>query len=582
MAKNYNVNIVGGLRFRILEPLSLNINYGVDYGSGNSNNAGDNLVSTSSYANSSTSTNLTLQNTNTLNYRQLFNDVHNVDLTAVAEFQKWQGEGFNAGISDLIYPDFKWYNLGLGKAQQPGAWVSSTGMASVFARANYSYDERYMISATIRRDASSVFRNEYKASYFPSLSLGWALGNEEFIKKMDLFDELKVRASWGLTGNQGIGAYSTFATYKSEQATLDHQSSTPGIVIDRAENPNLKWETTEQQNIGLDFRLKPLSIYGTVDYFVKNTRDLLFWVGLPSYTGGGSVFKNIGEIQNKGWEITLGATPVNTKDFSWTTDFNYSAINNKIIKLTDEDRMFYDTNVGWGMTESSEFVLETGKPMAGMWGIKYLGTWKPSEAAEAAKFGAVPGDSKYEDVDKNNIIDEKDYQVIGYGLPKYTMGWNNTLNYKGIELNILLQGVFGFDKMNLMHAASMINSGDIRYATMRDILDRYVPGVNETSEIPAFSKTNKHIVQSSRFVSKGDFLRVKNVSLGYTIPKHVLNNVTALKLTISATNVYTFTGYNGMDPETSNIGAGTDAGQSIDYGGYPIPRVFTFGAVLTF
>lgn len=583
LQKNYNVNIVGGLRYRIIEPLTFNVQYGINYGTSNYNNAGDKYVSGSGFAGRSTNTDLSLQNTNTLTYRQVFNDVHNLDLTGVAEFHKWTGEGFSAGISDPVYPSFLWHNLSFGQPNQPGASHTSSGMFSLFARANYSFAERYIVSATIRRDASSVFRNDYKAGYFPSMSLGWALQNEEFIKKMNFFDELKLRLSWGLTGNQAIGSYSTFSTYASVQATLNSQTGTPGIVIDRAENPNLKWETTEQKNIGLDFRLKPLSLYGTVDYYIKNTRDLLFWVGLPTYTGGGAVMKNIGEIQNKGWEITLGATPVALRDFSWNTELNFSSVENKIVKLTDEeDRLFHDTNVGWGLTPSSEFVLEVGKPMAGMWGMKYLGTWKPSEATEAAKYGAVPGDSKYEDVDKNYVIDDNDYQVIGYGLPKYTMGWNNTLNYKGLELNLLLQGVFGFDKMNLMQSAGLTSFGDIRFPTLAEILDRYVPGKNETSDIPAFSPTNKHFSQSSRFVSKGDFVRIKNLSLGYTIPKKVLNNIATMKVSASVTNLYTFTGYTGLDPEVSNIGSGSDAGQSIDYGGYPIPRTFTFGLTLTF
>lgn len=584
LQKNYNVNIIGGLRYRIIAPLTLNVQYGINYGTSNYNSATDTYVSnTGGHAGSSTSTNITLQNTNTLTYRQIFDNVHSLDLTGVAEFQKWTGEGFNAGITEPVYPSFLWHNLSFGKPDQPGAWTSQSGMYSLFARANYAYDERYMISATIRRDASSVFRNDYKASYFPSLSLGWALQNEEFIKKMNFFDELKLRLSWGLTGNQAVGSYSTYSTYSSVQATLNHETGTPGIVINRAENPNLKWETTEQKNIGLDFRLKPLSLYGTVDYFIKNTHDLLFWVGLPTYTGGGSVLKNIGEIQNKGWEVTLGATLVDAQNFSWTSEVNYSSVENKILKLTDEeDRLFHDPNVGWGLTPSSEFVLEVGKPMAGMWGVNYLGTWKPSEATEAAKYGAVPGDSRYEDINNDFVIDDEDYQVIGYGLPKYTMGWNNTFNYKGIELNVLLQGVFGYDKMNLMQAAALTSFGDIRFPTMADILDRYIPGQNETSDIPAFSRTNRHFSQSSRFVSKGDFLRIKNLSLGYTIPKKVLNDVATLKLSASLTNVYTFTSYSGLDPEISNIGAGSDAGQSIDYGGYPIPRTFTFGLTLTF
>lgn len=584
VGKNYNANIIGGLRYRITEPLTLSIQYGADYGTSNFNDFGDVTVSSEGgYAGKSTSTSLTLQNTNTINYHKLFNSAHDLDLTGVLELQKWQGEGFNAGISGLIYPAFMWNNLAFGTPSQPGSWTSSTALMSLFARANYSYLEKYMISATVRRDASSVFRGKNKASIFPSLSVGWNIAKESFMDNSKLFNILKLRGSWGLTGNQAIGPYTTYSTYGGEQATFNTGAGVPAIVIANSGNPDLKWETTEQINGGLDFGLVPLAIHGSIDYFVKNTRDLLFWVGLPDYTGGGSVLRNVGQVQNKGWEFTLGATPVNNKLMYWKTDVNYSIINNKIVKLTDDqNKIFHDPNVGWGMTEASEFLLEVGKPMAGLWGVNYLGTWKPNEAAEAAKFGAKPGDSRYEDLNGDNKIDENDFKVIGYGLPKYTLGWNNTFNVKGVELNVLIQGVYGFDKMNILYGGAMINSGDLRYATMNDIKNRYIPGQNETSDIPAFSTTNKHFLQSSRFVYRGDFTRIKNIGLAYTIAKEKLSNIASVRLSFAVTNAFTFTKYNGMDPETSNIGSGSDAGQSIDFGGYPIPRIYTVGVNINF
>lgn len=581
--KNYNANLIGGLRYRIIDPLSLSVQYGVDYGTSNFNDFGGLTVSPEGgYAGKSTSNSITLQNTNTINYKKLFNNLHDVDLTGVVEFQKWTGEGFNAGISNLIYPDFRWNNLAFGKPSQPGSWASSTALFSMFARAGYAYAEKYLISATIRRDASSVFRGKNKTGYFPSVSLGWNVAKEAFLQNSSL-NNLKLRGSWGLSGNQAIGAYTTYSTYGGEQATFNNASGVPAVVIANSGNPDLRWETTEQINGGLDFGFTPLSIHGSADYFVKNTHDLLFWVDLPDYTGGGSVLKNVGEVQNKGWEFSLGATPVNNAYISWKTDFNYSVVKNKIIKLTDDqDKMFHDPNVGWGMTEANEFLLEVGKPMAGLWGVNYLGTWKKSQETDAAKFGAKPGDSRYEDLNGDNVIDEKDYKVIGYGLPKYTMGWNNTVSFKGFELNLLLQGVYGFDKMNILYGGAMINSGDFRYATLNDIKDRYIPGQNENSDIPAFSITNKHFLQSSRFVYKGDFTRIKNLSLAYMVPKSKLRDLASVRISLAVTNLYTFTKYNGMDPETSNIGSGSDAGQSIDFGGYPIPRVYTLGLNLNF
>jgi TonB-linked SusC/RagA family outer membrane protein len=579
----YNANINGGLKYDILQDLSLNIGYGVGYTTSEYDDFGDlNVSPEGGYTGRNTGTYLNLQNTNTLDYKHTFNDVHSLDITAVFEVQKDKWSGFNVGITNLIYPVFTWNNLGLGTANQPGSGTTQSALVSFFGRISYAYKDKYLFSGTMRRDASSIFRGENKVGYFPSVSLGWVLSKEKFIQDLNLFDELKLRASWGLTGNQAAGAYSTYSTYSSISATYNNNSNVPGIVIDRSGNPDLKWETTGQKDIGLNIRFHALGLHGSADYFIKDTRDLLFWVGLPMYTGGKSVEKNIGEVTNKGVEISIGATPVNSTNFSWNTNINYSVVHNKIIKLTGEGDLFYDPNIGWGMTSFPEFVLRTGEPMASFWGYKYLGTWKQGDKAEAAEFGNVPGDSRYADLNGDHVIDTKDLTIIGQGLPKYTAGWDNTLAYKGIELNIFLQGVFGFDKLNYLYGAAMSNSGDFRQAMLSDIKKRYIPGVNETSDIPAFSKTNNTYIQSSRFVYDASFIRVKNISLSYTLPKSFIKNIAEIKFFASVMNLYTFTSYPGMDPEATNDGSGSDAGQSIDYGAYPIPRTYTAGITLNF
>ncbi len=582
-ASNYNANIMGGLLYKIIPDLSFNVQYGVNYSTSEYKNFGDlNVSPEGGYTTRNTGTSIGLQNTNTLNYKHTFNGDHHLDVTAVLEVQKNTWEGFNVGINHLIYPSFMWNNLALGTAQQPGSGISESAMVSLFGRVSYAYKDKYLFSGTIRRDAASVFRDNNKVGYFPSLSLGWVISNEQFMKDLNAFKLLKLRGSWGLTGNQAVGAYSTYATYKSATATYSNNSNVPAIEIDRSENKDLKWETTEQKDLGLDMQFNPIGLHASVDYFVKDTRDLLFWVGLPMFSGGGGIEKNIGEVTNKGWELSLGATPVSSHNFSWNTEFNYSVVNNKIVKLTGEGDIFDDPDIGWGMTSLPEFVLREGESMGAFWGYQYLGTWKPKDQAEAAKYGAVPGDSRYADLNGDNTIGKGDYTIIGHGLPKYTAGWNNTFTYKGIELNIFIQGVFGFDKLNFLYGAAMANGGDFRQAMLTDIKNRYIPGVNETSDIPAFSGTNLNFIQSSRFVSKGDFIRFKNVSLAYTLPKTVLRNIASVKLFASAMNLFTITHYKGMDPEAANTGSGSDAAQNIDYGAYPVPRTFTAGITLTF
>lgn len=590
---NYNANITGGLLYKIVNGLTFNVQYGIDYSTGEYKYFGDRYVSENVYGGRSTGTSLTLQNINTLNYKTTFKGVHNLDLTGVLELQKEKYSGFNIDIMNLVYPNFKWDNLTLADFSRAGAGYNSASLFSLFGRASYNYDERYLFTGTIRRDGSSRFRGNNKFSYFPSLAVGWVISKEKFMADQNLFNLLKLTASWGLTGNQAIGSYSTLSTYSALTTTLSPSTVVPAILIDRAANPDLKWETTEQKNLALEMGLLKSRLKARVDYFTKDTRDLLFWVGLPAYSGGGAIMRNVGNVQNKGWEFEIGGSPILNDNFSWNSSFNYSVVDNKIRTLADgKTEQTWDSDIGAGASVYPEFLLRVGQPMAAMYGLNYLGTWKPKDAAEAAKFNEKPGDSRYQDLNGDNVIDANDLTIIGYGLPKRTLGWNNTFTYKGLELNILLQGVYGFDKLNFIYAMGMTAYGDFRQPTLADIKNRYVPGVNETSDIPAFSTTNKNYVQSSRFISKGDFTRIKNVSLMYTLPKKLVKNIAAIRFFVGVTNLYTFTKYNGMDPEASNTSSSSDIGngnsrsgdpaQSFDYGGYPIPRTYTGGLTLTF
>ena len=580
---NYSINVAGGLIYKIIEPLTLNVQYGVNFDNGQFKSFGTEYVSPKSYATRSFSNTLNLQNINTLTYKKIFNEIHNLELTGVLELQKDKWEGFDANVQDLIYPKFMWNNLSLATSTGIHSGVNEASLFSLFGRINYSLMDRYLLSATIRRDGSSKFRGNNKYSYFPSASLGWIISREKFMENQKLFKELKLRGSWGLTGNQAVGPYSTMATYANVNMTYNTTSYVPGIMIDMAENPDLKWETTEQKNLGLDLQLHKAGMFANLDYFVKDTRDLLLWSGLPAFVGGGGIMLNIGNVRNTGWEITLGATPVSTNNFTWTTSLNGSMVKNKIIKLSQGGGDDWSMNSGvtwdWG---TPDFRLKAGQSMGAINGLKYLGTWKKGQEADAAVYGAKPGDSRYEDINGDHVINASDFQIIGNGLPKFTGGWNNTFSYKGLDLNIFLQDVFGFEKMNYIYAMAISARGEFRQPTLAEIKNRYIPGVNETSDIPAFSSSNQNFTQSSRFVSKGDFMRIKNVSLAYTLPKQTLKNIAAVKLFFSVNNLYTFTKYNGLDPEAANTGSGSDVYQNFDYGSYPIPRVFTGGLTLTF
>lgn len=576
-------NVIGGFKYRILPGLYLSLQYGANYlGYENKSYASKVVNSNTSTASLRANKELKLQNTNMLNYRKVFNNEHNLDVTAVMEYQQGSYDYQSAGSSNLNYESFLWNNIGLGTAGTPSSGISKSALFSLMGRVNYGYKDKYLVSAAIRRDGSSKFVGSNKFSYFPSASVGWVVSEESFMKDIKAISSLKIRGSWGLTGNQGVEAYSTFSSYSNRVGSFTNSTSSTGIVLGNIGNLDLKWETTEQKNIGMEVGLLNGRITFTADYFVKDTRDLLLNENLPMYLGGNPVIRNVGAVQNKGLEFALEATVIDKGALTWNSWFNASFIRNRVIS-SGEKAIIFDPNnrkIGGGMSPQSEFVVMPGQPLGAIWGLTYLGTWKPGEEAKAGPYGAIPGDSRYLDIKEDNAIDASDYAVIGNGIPTTTLGWNNTLAYKGISLNIFFHAMLGFDKLNYNKAAALYHGGDAREATLVDIKDRYIPGVNETSNIPAFSTTNKNFTQSTRFLEKADFLRLKNLSITYEIPKKTLGGIAGLKVFVSATNLWTLTNYTGIDPE-ANSSAG-DIRQGIDYGSYPNAKTITAGCTLSF
>ena len=576
-------NAIGGFKFDdiALPGLSLSIQYGANYLEFQDNAFGGKAVGGGEATAGITSNKQTkLQNTNILNYRRTFNG-HSIDATGVVEYSQTVSSYVAAGASKLTYENFLWNNLSQGTGNNPRSGYSKASIFSLVGRVNYGYRDRYLLSAAIRRDGSSKFVGKNKYSYFPSFSAGWVISQENFMQDQQFFSNLKLRASWGFTGSDGVGAYSTFSAYSTKNANFNNTTNTTGIALGAIGNPDLKWETTEHQNLGLDVSLLKGRITFSADYFVKNTRDLLLTEKLPIFLGENGITRNVGAVQNKGWEFLLEGDIINHGAVTWNTGVNVSFVKNNVVS-TGASPIIFDPNnqhIGGGMSPQPEFVVMPGEPLGAIWGLQYLGTWKPGQEAQAAEFGAVPGDARYRDLNSDHLIDANDYGVIGTGMPRTTLGWNNTINYKTFSLNIFFQGMFGFDKLDYNSAAAMYLGGDAREATLRDILDRYIPGRNETSDIPAFSTTNKNFTQSTRFLEKADFLRLKNISLSYTLPKPILRHA-GLKIFVSATNLLTFTNYTGIDPESSSSSG--DFRQGIDYGSYPNSKTITGGVSLNF
>lgn len=577
-------NLIGGLRYELIKGLSADIQYAVNYSNQIDEGYYGSFLSNNNPSASKTSVEqVTLQSTNALHYNRVINDVHKLDIVGVFETQQFTHNSFYSSANNLKFPVLKYYNLGLANSFSLGSGFSKWTLMSYLGRANYSFKDKYLLSATLRRDGSSKFRGANRYSVFPSMAVGWRLSEESFIHDLNVFTNLKLRGSWGLTGSQAINPYATQSTYNTwPEVAFNNTSVSSGITMGNPGNPDLRWETTEQVNVGMEMEFFDGRLFIEGDYFVKNTRDLLLSRPLPGYVGGGSIAGNFGEIQNKGWELAIGASPIDRDDFAWNSSFNISNVKNTVVSVGGiADRFFTSNNVGAGMSSQSEFVYTPGQPLAAYWGLRYLGTWKPDEADQAQLYGEVPGDSRYEDLNNDNAITAADFQIIGSGIPRTSAGWNNTFTFKGLVLNIFFQGIFGVDKLHYTKAAALAGSGDARQPILAEIKERYVPGVNETSDIPAFSVTNKVYTQSSRFMEKGDFIRLKNVSLSYNLPATVTQNKSSIKVFVSAMNLLTITDYTGIDPESSSVN-GADTSLSIDYGAYPNSKTYTVGLSVTF
>ncbi|MCF6361501.1 MAG: TonB-dependent receptor, partial [Cyclobacteriaceae bacterium] len=570
------------LNYKIIDGLTFDVALGVDYSNNQLKTFDQNLTDDIPSASRTSIERIFLQNTNNLTYTKTFGS-HSLTVTGVFENQVRTVDRFTAVVGNVQFPELGFNNLTLAESTLATAFTAKETIQSYIGRVNYEYNSKYLITASIRRDGSSKFRGDNQFSTFPSVALGWRLSEEGFLSG-GFFDDLKLRGSWGKTGSQGIGAFGTATTFatglEAASASFNTGVLLPGIAVGNPGNLDLKWETTTQFNGGIDMQVLNGRLGVTLDYYVKNTNDLLLNDQLPGYIGGGTIASNVGEVQNKGFEIGITSTIIDTDNFKWHTTLNAAFNKNEVIDIGDREAIFYNSNVGAGTTGTNESVIMPGLPISSYWGAKYLGTWKTGQETEAAVFGAFPGDSRYDDLNGDGAINVDDYQFIGSGTPENTFGWNNTLEYKNFSFNFFFMGMTGYDKWNLNYATAVMANTDAWEATHVDILDRWVAGTNEDSDIPAFSLTSVDLFQSSRWVEKGDFFRLKNVSLSYDLPKDLIKGMDA-RFIIAGTNLWTITDYRGLDPEAfANNGEGDRAGG--DAGSYPNSRTWTLGINLTF
>lgn len=515
-----------------------------------------------------------IQNSNFITYQQKINK-HDLGAVLLFETTQNQNRNFNANGSGLVTLSNGYDNLGLNSTQGIASGFTNGGLVSYMARVTYGYDSRYLLTATVRRDGSSKFQGSRKWGIFPSFSLGWNITNESFMQNQNLFNNLKLRAGWGGTGNQNIAAYSTLGTLNQGLYSFGTSSAKQVYMIGNPSNPLLKWETSYQTNIGLDMSFLNGDLTLGIDFYNKNTKDLLLDTKINNYDGGGSKKENIGKVNNKGIEVALGYSMQTENGLGWSSNFNLAYNKNKVVDLGG-DEMIFRPRIGGAWMGAEVQVIKVGEPL----GSFYLIPWDGIHQQDNATLGAKAGDNKYIDTSGNNSIGYEDRVVLGSAMPKFTIGFDNTFTYKNFDFNILIQGAYGHKILNTTYAATAIPTSDVAYPTLREVLDYWTPQ-NTDAKWASPTSTAKSYMASSQFLQSGNFTRLKNISIGYTLPKTITKDY-GVKLYVSAQNLLTFTNYKGYDPENSSTPSSSDADAGIDMGAYPSNRTFTLGLNITF
>lgn len=554
----------------------------------------------SAYGQTTMARTLRWSNNNTLQYKLKNAGNHSFDAMLGQEIDYRGYESLLGGSKDFPFDNIANDNLGLGatptKVQSD---YSEQYLVSFFARANYDYKGRYLLTASVRADGSSKFGDNNKWGIFPSASAAWRISEEQFLKQQDVVSNLKLRVGWGVVGNDRIPSFLDMNLLSQVKYGWGNSVIT-GLIPKQIANPDLKWEGSMTTNIGIDFGLLKNRVNITADYFIKDTKDLLMKKNLAYVSGFSYQWQNIGEIRNSGFELSISSTNFNTKSgFIWTTDFNISFIKNELRALQDGQESMYE-NANWHSSYSGyDYIATVGMPLGNIYGYDFDGIYqesdfivnvgtgqrelKPGITSSLAHSGAgqlEPGMVKYRDIDGDGVITTDDRTVIGNGTPDWYGGITNTFTYKGFDFSFMFQFNYGNDIYNATRMYSS-QSQDQRSNMLAEVADRWTP-TNASNDIPSWNGYKKDELYS-RFIEDGSFLRLKNISLGYTLPQRWTNKfyVNRLRVYATAQNLFVVTGYSGYDPEV-NMASSNPMTPGLDWGAYPKSKIFTFGIDVTF
>ena len=524
-------------------------------------------------------------NENTIQYQSDFGENHSVTALAGASFQKVSTEIAEAEAFGITSDAAGFNNLGFSDPTRSVVSSDFTGfqIASFFGRLNYTYKDKYLLTLVGRTDGSSVFAEGNKYEFYPSIAGAWKISEESFMQDQSFFRDLKLRASYGKSGNQAIDPYRTLGVLTEANTTLNG-AEVPGLTLGRPSNPNLKWETTTSLDIALEASMFGGRLFTEFNYYQKETNDLLLDVTIPRQTGFTSQLQNVGSLENKGWEFLINSTNISTDNFNWNSTLTLSSNKNKILDLGGVD--FIDVTVD-AILGSGNTRLIVGESVPVFTGVRYLGTWKSQEEIDASGLTdpQVVGGSRFEDLNGDGIISTEDNVVLGSPLPDLIFGFENSFSYKNLDFSFYFQGTTGNEVYNLRMRNHYFNRGET--TKFGDLRDRWTIN-NPTSDIPrAGGDSVTNTPPNSEYVEDGSHIRLKTARIAYNFPVEKMgwgNRVKNMSLYVSGSNLLLFSDFRLIDPETSNFGR-TGLGniaQGFSDGEYPNPRVLTLGLNVTF
>lgn len=555
---------------------------------------------------------------NILTYQNTFAEKHAVNVMLGQEMSQSHWENQVSTATGFLTNSTHDPSAGDITASTGNGTQNDNSIFSYFGRAFYSYDDRYLVTATLRRDGSSRFAKGNRWGWFPSAALAWRVSNEKFMAKTsNVISNLKLRLGWGSTGNQNVSDWAYMAMLSSK--------STPwgtGVLNGNTPNPDLKWETTTSWNVGFDLSLFRNRIEFIFDWYYKKTDDLLLQLPLPAYIGSygqgaaSNPWGNVGSMSNQGVEMTLNTVNIDKGGFQWRSSFTFSLNRNKVIKLDTESASIDKTfQIGSDVLTVTRTV--EGKPVGQLYGYKVIGRFdkaedfyykdkngvvKPvaiPEGSSISESGTWIGDYIFADINGDGVINNQDCTFIGDPQPDFTYGIGNTFSWKGFDLSIFFNGSYGNDILNLTGrelSDVRVNSNLLKecagYAKV-GVIDPNLPAddfrnlyvTNPSSRLPRLSAstTNANNRISDRYVEDGSYIRLQNISLSYTLPRSLVSKLKLqnVKVYMNLQNVYTWTNYSGYDPEVGSM-YGDALMTGVDYGRYPSPRIYTFGLNISF